>query len=95
VLFSQSGAWVQYNTVEFGRSSPASVQLKVTSPQASKLEIRLDDANGPVIAQIQIPKENAWKLIKAPLQAGVKGQHHLIVTLKEGSGTALDWIQFE
>jgi hypothetical protein len=95
VLFSQSGAWVQYNSVEFGRSSPASVQLKVTSPQASKLEIRLDDANGPVIAQIQIPKENAWKLIKAPLQAGVKGQHHLIVTLKEGSGTALDWIQFE
>ncbi|MDI3320853.1 family 43 glycosylhydrolase [Pinibacter soli] len=94
-MFNEPTAWVQYNSVEFGKQSPVSVVLRVASTEGGTLEIKLDSINGPVVAQIQIPNITGWKLIKTSLRTKVTGRHHLVAVLKRGNDASLDWIQFE
>ncbi|WP_232373211.1 family 43 glycosylhydrolase [Pinibacter aurantiacus] len=95
VTFSKPAAWVQYNSVEFGKQSPKAINLRAKSSEGGTLEVRLDDANGPVVIQVQIPKNKEWELTQSSLKRKITGRHHLIARLKEGSDVALDWIQFE
>lgn len=95
VMFNKPSAWVQYNSVEFGKQSPSLVELKVSSVEGGILEIKLDNTTGPVVAQIQIPKNISWQLIKTSVLTKVTGRHHLVAVLKEGNDASLDWIRFQ
>jgi hypothetical protein len=94
-VFNEAGGWIQYNSVDFGKKKLKSVSVKVNSNTGGVLELRLDNRSNPVIAQIEIPKTNGWKTIKAALSSFNPGIHHLFVGLKNNANAEIDWISFE
>jgi hypothetical protein len=95
VTFNKPSAWVQYNSVEFGKQSPTVLKLRVASREGGAIQIKLDNMNGPVVAEVRVPKNSSWQLIKTFVRAKATEKHHLVVVLKEGKDASLDWIQFD
>jgi hypothetical protein len=94
-ILSEAGAYVQYNTVDFGKGTFAAVTARIASATGGALLVRLDSANGKVIAAIPIPPSEQWTEISAPLSEAPAGIHHLFVS-QEGNGTIeIDYIRFE
>jgi hypothetical protein len=96
-VFAGNSGWVQYNGVAFGAQKPKTVLLRGTSSAGATLQIRLDNAAGPVIAEVTVPKGSAWQDIKAPVLAFKPGTHALFVAPKSKTGAAVevDWVRFE
>ncbi|WP_299992060.1 family 43 glycosylhydrolase [uncultured Bacteroides sp.] len=93
-LLSTDGAWVQYNRVDFGSQAPRKVKARVLSASGGTLQIRIDGADGTVIAEVKVPKGNQWMAIEAPVRSGKSGIHDLYVSLKENNEVAIDWLSF-
>jgi len=87
-------AWVQYNTVDFGSKKLKTVELKAQSANGGTVQIRLDKVDGPVIAEVAIPKGNDWKIVDAKFSKAQKGIHNLFVVLKD-TPVEIDWIRFK
>jgi hypothetical protein len=94
VLTGASG-WVQYNGVDFGAQKLRTATLRGTSAAGATVQVRLDHAQGPVIAQLAVPKGGTWQDVKVPLLAFKPGRHALYVSLKSGAGAEIDWVSFE
>lgn len=93
-LLSTDGAWVQYNRVDFGNQAPRKVKARVLSASGGTLQIRIDGADGTVIAEVKVPKGNQWTEIEAPVRSGKSGIHDLYVSLKGNNEVAIDWLSF-
>src|SRR5690606_31283951 len=65
--FTSPGAWLQYNTVDFGTSAPKKINLMIASSRGATLQLRTGSRSGPVISEITIPKNTAWKTMQAKL----------------------------
>ena len=87
-------AWVQYNSVDFGKEKLKKVQVKALSESGSILQFRLDKVDGPVIAEVKVPKGTNWNTIEAKLSKQQTGIHNLFVVLKD-SPIEIDWVQFQ
>ena len=87
-------AWIRYNTVHFCEKIK-SVQVKVLSTAGGVLEIRLDNENGPVAAEVNVPKGVDWSVVTAKISKIKPGVHDLLVILKEGTPVEVDWVQFK
>jgi hypothetical protein len=94
-ILNSSDAWVQYNSVDFGSKKFSSVNVKAFSKTGSVLQIRLENANGPVLAQVEIPAGNDWNIVKAPVSILRQGIQNLVVSLKDNKPAEIDWISFE
>ncbi len=94
-ILSSSDAWVQYNSVDFGSKKFTTVNVNAFSKSGSILQVKLENANGPIVAQIEIPAGNDWKNIKAPVSMLKQGIHNLVVSLKDNKPVEIDWISFE
>jgi hypothetical protein len=94
-IFLKPGAWVQYNTVDFGKKPFKNVSLRAISESGSLLQVHTGSVNGPVIAEIKIPKSTDWKLVKTPLKKAPVGVQNLFVVAKDEKKTEVDWIRFE
>jgi hypothetical protein len=96
-VFASNSGWVQYNGIAFGAQKPKTVLLRGTSSAGATLQIRLDNAAGPVIAEVTVPKGSAWQDIKAPVLVFKPGTHALFVAPKSKTGAAVevDWVSFE
>jgi len=94
-LLNSPNAWVQYNSVDFGKEKLKKVQIKAMSENGSTLQIRLDKADGPVIAEVEVPKGNGWNTIESKVSKFQPGIHHLIVVLKDENRAEIDWVKFE
>ncbi len=94
-ILNAENAWIQYNSVDFGNSKLKSVYVRAASKEGGTLEIRLDKADGPVIAGLKIPKSNGWKIMNAPISGFQGGIHNLIVILKDKKDVEIDWVKFE
>jgi hypothetical protein len=88
-------AWVQYNAVDFGSSKLNSVQVKVFSRTGGLIQIRLDKADGPILADVKVPKGLDWITVNSPIIKFQKGIHNLVVLLKDNNPVEVDWIQFK
>lgn len=93
-ILNDKNAWVQYNTVDFGKQKLKTVQLRALSEKGATLEIRLDKVNGPVVAEIKVPKSADWNTVEAKVSKFQAGIHNLIVVLKD-SPVEIDWVQFQ
>lgn len=87
--------WVQYNAVDFGQQKLRMATLRGISAAGATIELRLDHAQGPLLAQLIVPKGGAWQGVKVPLAAVAPGRHTLFVSLKRGAGAEIDWVSFE
>jgi hypothetical protein len=94
-VFDTMGAWIQYNGVDFGKINFKSVKLRVLSKTGGTLQIRLDKVDGPMIAQLEIPKSDEWNIANSPLSEFHLGVHNLIVLLKDNKNVEVDWVSFE
>lgn len=95
-VFAGDAGWVQYNGVAFGPQKLKTVSLRGKSTAGATLQIRLDNAAGPVVAEVAVPKGGAWQEIKAPVLAFKPGTHALYVAPKSKAATVeVDWVRFE
>lgn len=92
--FNKQGAWLQYNSVDFGKKTLKSVIVKAKSKSGGSLEIRSNSVDGNVIAKINIPKSDDWKETKSTIKfkAGIK---NLFIVAKDDNEIEIDWIQFK
>jgi hypothetical protein len=93
--FEQTGSWVQYNSVDFGKSRLKTVTMKSLSEKGGIIEIRSNSLNGPVLATVQIPKNSTWIMTKSTLQKFDAGVQNLFIISKENNPVAIDWLKFE
>jgi hypothetical protein len=94
-ILDKSGAWIQYNSVDFGSKKLKTVQVNAASKTGGIVEIRLNKADGPVLAEVKIAKSDVWKVTKAKVSGVQPGVQHLVVVLKSDSEVEIDWIKFE
>ena len=94
-ILDNKNAWVQYNKVDFGKEKLKSVQLKALSEKGSMLQIRLDKADGLVIAEVSVPKGANWNMVEAKISKYPSGIHNLVVTLRDENRVEVDWVQFK
>jgi len=94
-MMSTKDAWIQYNSVDFGKNKFKTVNLQAFSKTGGTLQIRLDNINGPVIAKAAIPKGKEWNLTGVTLSKYYPGIHNLIVQLIDDSNVEIDWLSFK
>jgi hypothetical protein len=95
IIFDGAGAWVQYNSVDFGKNKLGKIIVRAAAKTGGTLQIRITSMKGPVIAEVKIPKSNGWKEIKAPVLKFEPGIQNLFIALKDNSTAEIDWISFE
>lgn len=94
-IFSQKGAWVKYNAVDFGQKKVKTIQLNTRSETGGSVQIRLGSANGPILCEIAIPKTNQWKAITAKVKKLLPGVQNLVVVSTSDQPVEIDWVRFE
>jgi hypothetical protein len=95
LTLSETGAWVKYNAVDFGKSTLKTVKAQACAKDGAALTIHLDALDGPVVATLHIAKDADWKLASAPLSKIPTGIHNLFVVANEKTSADVDWITFE
>jgi hypothetical protein len=93
-VLSQQGAWVRYNSVFFDKKLK-NVEIMAGSALGSKLEIRLDKLDGPLLASSKITKGSKWLALKYPVLKAVSGKHDIFVILNGVNPAEVDWIRFK
>lgn len=93
-IFSKQGAWAQYNSVDFGSKQLKTISIYARADDGAVLQIRTDNVDGPVIAEITIPKNAEWKTIEAPMLKNIKGLKNLVVLSKDNKTIEVDWLSF-
>ncbi len=94
-IFDKKDAWIQYNAVDFGKKKYKSVIIKACSKTGGKLQLRLNNLNGPVLSKVNIPKSGGWQLIKAPISELKPGVQNLVISSIDNDNVEVDWISFE
>ena len=65
------------------------------SENGSTLQIRLDKADGPVIAELNVPKGKSWNSVKTKVSKFQSGIHNLVVVQKDENRVEIDWVKFD
>ena len=93
-ILGSKDAWIQYNTVDFGKKKFNSVQVKALSQTGGAVQIHLDKRDGPLVAEVKIPKGNDWNTVDAGISKFQKGIHNLFVISGDNGPVEIDWIRF-
>jgi hypothetical protein len=94
-VLEAAGAWVQYNSVDFGTKKLRSVMVRALSQAGGTLQIRVQGINGPVLAEIPVTGGNEWQSVKVPLLSFKPGMQNLFVISKENDRIEIDWTGFK
>jgi hypothetical protein len=94
-IFHSRNGWIQYNAVDFGKDKLKSVEVNASSAGDGKLQIRLDNLGGPIIAELKIKKGSGWNVCEARLSKFLPGIHNLIVVSGSDTPVEVDWIRFK
>jgi GH43 family beta-xylosidase len=91
-VLSDEGAWIKYNSIDFGKKLKK-IQVKAASYLGGTIEIRLDRVDGPVVAEVNIPKDTDWKIIESKISKIKPGNHNMVVALKDENPVEIDWVR--
>lgn len=95
VRLGSAHAWLQYNQVDFGKKSPEVVVVRVSSKTSGTLQIRLNSLSGPLMAEVKVPADTSWTVVRTNLLSRYTGIGNLFLQMK-GDGTVdVDWVSFE
>lgn len=95
MILHRPGAWAQYNKVDFGDRRLKKMQAMVESGTGGMVQIRLDAADGPLIAEMKVPKTKTWKMMSTRITGFQAGIHNLVVRQKNGGDIGIDWVSFK
>lgn len=94
-VFSANGAWIKYNSIDFGRKKAKTVAVSALSQNGGVIQIKLNDTQGPLIAEVKIPEGNNWNIITGRILKKQKDIQNLVVVLKDTNPVEVDWIKFK
>jgi hypothetical protein len=94
-ILDNSNAWIQYNSVDFRSRKFKSIRVRISSKTGGTIQVRLDKTDGPIIAQIEIPKGDELNIVNSTVSDYQPGIHNLIVILKDNINIEIDWMSFE
>ncbi|HSN09831.1 MAG TPA: family 43 glycosylhydrolase, partial [Hanamia sp.] len=94
-VFSKPSAWIQYNSVDFGKKPLKNITVRALSAMGGTLQVHINSIDGPILAEIKIPKSTDWKNVKTKVRKFIPGVHNLFVRLKDNSNVEVDWLSFE
>jgi hypothetical protein len=94
-IFNGRNAWVRYNAVDFGIKKLKTVQVKANSENGGILQIRLNNANGPLLSQVKIPAGSGWNVVDAKVREFQPGIQNLVVVSADDNPVEIDWISFK
>jgi hypothetical protein len=93
-ILESKNSWVKYNAVDFGNNKLKKVEVKAKSVNGGTIQVRLNKVDGPVVAEVKIPKSTDWSTIEAKVSQLQSGIQNLVLVLKD-SPVEIDWIQFK
>lgn len=94
-IFNKSNAWIQYNSVDFGKKPLKTLLLRAISETGGSLQIRTGSLKGPIVAEVKIPKGADWKEVQVPVGKFHSGIQNLFIVSKDNNQIEVDWIKFE
>jgi len=94
-ILTSSGAWIQYNNVDFGKEPLKNILIKGKTENDATIEVRTGHVNGPLMARVKLQKNKTWKVTRAPVVKISTGIEHLFIVTKSNSKIEIDWIRFE
>jgi hypothetical protein len=94
-VLSTSDGWMQYNSVDFGKTKFKNVILNGASKTGGTVQVKLADAKGTVLAEIKIPAGTEMKEIKAKVKGLKPGVQNLVLKMTGTNPVEVDWIKFE
>jgi hypothetical protein len=94
-ILDEAGAWIQYNSVDFGKNALKRISVKAVSETGGSLQIRSNSIDGPIVAEVHITKSKDWEIAKAPVLRFQAGIQNLFIVMKDNKQVAVDWVRFE
>ena len=95
VMLNARHSWVQYNAMDFGKKQYTTVSVRAAAELGATLLLRLQNAKGPVIARVNVPKGMEWKTVNASLSGLQPGVQNLVMMHNDDKPVAVDWITFK
>ena len=95
VSLSGENSWIRFNRVEFSDPKSKTININGLSKNSGTVTVRVDNMNGPIVAQAAIPQSENWNIISAALKEIPTGIHDLFITLNNSAEVEIDWINFE
>jgi hypothetical protein len=93
-IFTAPDAWIQYNGVDFENGNFNTLEVKAQSANGGKIQIHLNNIDGPVVAEVSVPESGDWKIIETKVYRLQKGVYNLIIVSKD-TPVEIDWIRFK
>jgi len=93
--FSKPDAWIQYNSVDFGKKVLKTISINTRSTTGGTLLVRTDGPAGHIITKLILPKTDNWSIIKKTIPALPSGIKNLVVQLKGDGEAEVDWLSFQ
>lgn len=94
-IFTKQGAWVQYNTVNFGVKPLKKITANMLGEKDAEIEFRKGSTAGPVIATLKPGNIKVWNISKGNLAKTIAGIQHIFITAKNNKRIEIDWVSFE
>ncbi|MEP6677461.1 MAG: family 43 glycosylhydrolase [Ferruginibacter sp.] len=94
-LLNEAGAWIQYNTVDFGKNTFKRILVNAMSEKGGTVEIHSGSVQGPLLCEVKIAAGSGWQEVQSSVKNISKGIQNLFVVLKGSEPVAIDWIRFE
>jgi hypothetical protein len=94
-IFTKQGAWVQYNTVNFGAKPLKKITANMLGEKDAEIEFRTGSTAGPVIATLKPGNIKVWNISKGNLAKTIAGIQHIFITAKNNKRIEIDWVNFE
>lgn len=92
---SPTGCWtIHQSVVEFNNQCYLFYHQNDLSQSGGTLQIRIDKADGILLAEVKIPKGAGWNTVDTRLSKYQKGIHNLVVVLIDNNPVEVDWIRF-
>ena len=89
VGYIKNGSSIQFNEIDFGKGSRTVVVEAATQANGGKVEVRLGDASGKLLATVPVVKTGKWdnwQQFPAPLSEKVKGKQKVTLVFVGGGG---------
>ena len=95
-IFKEKGAWIRYNSVDFGSGNLRKAKVRVNSLRGGTLTVCAgkNDVDN-VIAKIEVSSSRKWSILDFDLLKKIKGLQDLFVKLEGNNPVQVDWISFE
>ncbi len=94
-ILDKKGAWIQYNAVDFGKKKTKAIQINACSETGGSVQVRLNNAGGPVLSEVVIPKNRQWSIVTAKVKKALPGVQNLVIVSTGDHPVQIDWVSFK